>query len=256
MDIDRDKLISAVYSAGMAPEYFDESLDTIDTLVFKKTAAFSGHSPVPDIDELSPKNDTNKPEIDPEILHHVQRSNEINDRLGRTEPEKSRTDLLLDTTPNPAFIFDQQENIVAMNDLAKNENANQECQKLAEYCTNTHILEKIRKFMAKATRQKLLIEPGYINAEQNENTCILVRKIDADLKVHPDKFYRQSRSLYFFTVVNLSFDPSRAELFKETYGLTGAEVAVAVHLASGMQLPEIPNTASYAHPLGISAFAP
>ena len=34
MSADRDKLIAAVYSVSMSPQYFDESLDTIDALLF------------------------------------------------------------------------------------------------------------------------------------------------------------------------------------------------------------------------------
>ena len=177
--------------------------------------------------------------IDPEILHHVIRANEISDRLGRQKIEQSRPELLLATAPNPAFIFDHSENIIAMNDLAKNNNVNAQYQKLADCCTNSDVLDRIRKFMTNVKDRKLMIEPGYINPEQNMNTCILVRKVER--RAGDDATIRRGeiQQLYFFTMVDLGFDTSKAELFKTTYGLTQAEVDVAIHLASGLQIPEI-----------------
>lgn len=239
LSTDRDKLIAAVYSVGMSPEYYDESLETIDALVLTKMAEGAHNIQMHDRRVSEPNTAKSKHRIDPEILHHVRRSNDINDRIGRQNQERPRAELLLDTAPNPAFIFDSNENIVAMNDLAKNKNDNACHLKLAECCANIYVLEKVRKFVANRKNQKLLIEPGYINTEHNMNTCILVRKIDTDLKVRDDKQDRHSRELYFFTIINLGFDASKTDLFKETYGLTRAEVEVAVHLASGQQLPEI-----------------
>lgn len=239
LNADRDKLIAAIYSVGMSPEYYDESLETIDALVLEQMTedAQSMHAPDFEGSKLNKAEDNYR--IDAEILHHVRRSNDINDRIGRQNPEKPRSELLLETAPNPAFIFDSDENIVAMNDLAKSNNGNRHHQKLAECCANAYVLEKIRKFVANSKNQKLLIEPGYINVEQNMNTCILVRKIDGDLKGRDDKKNGYLGALYFFTIVNLGFDTSKTNMFKETYGLTQAEVEVAVHLASGLQLLEI-----------------
>ncbi|PHR92687.1 MAG: hypothetical protein COA69_07610 [Robiginitomaculum sp.] len=232
MNADRDKLITAVYSAGISPEYYHESLETIDTLVFANPAGDADN--IIESGSGLPKSNNGKlnPSIDSEILHHIQRSSEIIDHLGRQKQGKSRAELLLDTAPNPAFIFDHAENIIAMNDMARN-NGQKPCRKLADCCTNIYVLEQIRTFVFKNKTQKLLIEPGYINAEGNVNTCILVRKMDENLNVPSDK------TRYFFTIVNLGFDQSKTGLFKETYELTQAEVDVAVHLASGLQVSEI-----------------
>lgn len=236
---DRDKLIAAVYSASMSPEYYDQSLETIDTLVFKNLKKGMADISVSSSETPVSKNGKNKHHIDPEILHHIQRSNDINDRVGRQRQKKSRAELLLDTAPNPAFIFDCSENIVAMNNLAKINNGDTPCQKLAQCCSNTYVLEQIRNFVVNSKNQKLLVEPGYINAEQNTNTCVLVRKIDGDIKLSEEQQNGHSRNLYFFTMINLGFDTSKTELFKKTYGLTQAEVEVAVHLAAGLQIPKI-----------------
>jgi len=131
-----------------------------------------------------------------------------------------------------------------MNDLAKNNNGNAHirklaAQKLADYCTNLDVLDRIRKFMVNAKHRKLMIEPGYINAEQNTNTCIFVRKIDESASGDVSIGGKSFQHLYFFTMVDLGFDTSKTELFKKTYGLTQAETDVAIHLASGLQIPEI-----------------
>lgn len=49
----------------------------------------------------------------------------------------------------------------------------------------------------------------------------------------------KSEKLYFATIIDLGFDQSKTSLFRQTYGLTPAEVDIAVYLASGKQLPEI-----------------
>ena len=239
MNADRDKLIAAVYSVSMSPQYFDESLDTIDALLFDNLAEDTQSRLLPNGGVSESINGQSQPNIDPEILHHVARANEINDRLGRQRIEQSRPELLLATAPNPAFIFDHGENIIAMNDLAKNNNGNEHTRKLADYCTSLDVLDRIRKFMANPKHHKLMIEPGYINEKQNVNTCIFVRKIDGSSRRDVARRGESLQYLYFFTMVNLGFDDSKTELFKKTYGLTQAEVEVAIHLASGLQIPEI-----------------
>ncbi len=244
MSADRDKLIAAVYSVSMSPQYFDESLDTIDALLFANLAEDSESQLRPNGGVSGTINGQSQQNIDPEILHHVARANEIRDRLGRQQmgrqqTEQSRPKLLLATASNPAFIFDHGENIIAMNDLAKNSNGNAHYRTLADCCTNFDVLNRIRKFMASAKPHKLMVEPGYINAEQNINTCILVRKIDGISESDVPIRGQDLQHLYFFTMVNLGFDNSKAELFKTAYGLTQAEVDVAIHLASGLQIPEI-----------------
>ncbi|PHR61274.1 MAG: hypothetical protein COA43_04670 [Robiginitomaculum sp.] len=210
----------------MSPEFYYESLDAIDTLFFEQ------------VSNVGDSTFNNKHNIDREILHHIRRSNEISDRLGRPKLDKSRAELLLETAPNPAFIFDQSENIVAMNDMARLAGF-RSCQVLSNCCTSEHVLMRIRDFVFRNDSQKLLIEPGYINAEKNINTCIFVRRTGKNSKPHGEKQDGHLRHQYFLTMVNLGFDQSKTELLKETYELTQAEVDVAVHLASGLQIPEI-----------------
>lgn len=222
--LDREKLISAAYSATLSPNQYDETIDLIDDLIFSDESA--GH-----VDAL-------KRGADPDLFAHFQRANDIQLLLGRKKTEKSDERILLDATPNPALIFDQSEKIVAMNDLAKNM-MGKECVTLIDCGVNEHVLRNIRRFFGNDDSQKIFVEPDYLFTRKSMNTCLLVREIPAIADVE-----RQNRSTRVFksfllTIVNLGFDQSTTSLFGNAYGLTPAETSIAVHLANGMQLPEI-----------------
>lgn len=236
--LDKDRLISAVYSATLSPDDFDATLDEIDGLIFHRHAPAQSDGEVFSPDAGETLSGRLKHIIDPELITHFQRAHDIQLRFGRQKSEKSKVQLLIDAAPSPAFIFDRDENIVAMNDLAA-ELAQKGQPKLADCCANTDILENVRAFVANGDPQKILVEPGHVNAHRGMDTCVLVKKVGQDLDGGEPFDSDQLEKLYFFTIVNLGFDQSKTDLFRETYGLTPAEVDVAVHLASGKQLPEI-----------------
>tara|TARA_R110000824_G_scaffold252106_1_gene440802 strand:+ start:637 stop:2382 length:1746 start_codon:yes stop_codon:yes gene_type:complete len=222
--LDREKLISAAYSATLSPHQYDETIDLIDDLIFSDKSA----GPV----------DALKQGADPELVAHFQRAYDIQLLLGRKKSEKSAERILLDATPNPALIFDQSENIVAMNDLAKNM-MGENCVTLVDCGVNEHVRENIRQFFATDDTRKIFVEPDYLFTQASVNSCLLVREIP----VCADR-ERQNRSgrveqSFLLTIVNLGFDQCTTSLFRNAYSLTPAETSVAIHLANGKQLPEI-----------------
>ncbi|NRD91037.1 hypothetical protein C8024_18650 [Sphingopyxis sp. BSNA05] len=128
---DREKLISAAYSATLSPDQYYETLDMMDELIFSDQSAKY-------IDAL-------KQGADPELMAHFQRAHDIQLLLGRKKTEKSAERILLDATPNPALIFDQAEKIVAMNDLAR-QMIGDDCLTLADCGVSEHVLRNIRQF--------------------------------------------------------------------------------------------------------------
>tara|TARA_R110001606_G_scaffold360130_2_gene512772 strand:+ start:409 stop:2154 length:1746 start_codon:yes stop_codon:yes gene_type:complete len=222
--LDREKLISAAYLATLSPHQYDETIDLIDDLIFSDKSA----GPV----------DALKQGADPELVAHFQRAYDIQLLLGRKKSEKSAERILLDATPNPALIFDQSENIVAMNDLAKNM-MGENCVTLVDCGVNEHVRENIRQFFATDDTRKIFVEPDYLFTQASVNSCLLVREIP----VCADR-ERQNRSgrveqSFLLTIVNLGFDQCTTSLFRNAYSLTPAETSVAIHLANGKQLPEI-----------------
>ncbi|MEH6661446.1 MAG: alpha/beta fold hydrolase [Parasphingorhabdus sp.] len=221
---DREKLISAAYSATLSPDQYDETLDMMDALIFSDQSAKY-------IDAL-------KQGADPELMAHFQRAHDIQLLLGRKKTEKSGERILLDATPNPALIFDQAEKIVAMNDLAR-QMIGENCLTLVDCGVREHVLQNIRQFFGSDVVQEIFVEPDHLFARKQMNACLMVREIPfvADVE-RPSGGGRTERS-FLLTIVNLSFDPSTTSLFRQAYGLTPAEASVAVHLANGRQLPEI-----------------
>lgn len=236
-DSNRDKLISIAYSAVLAPDTLHETLDSIDDLIFSdlpentqfnlgsndKNSIFSDH--------------LHNCNIDPNLLTHFQRAHDIQLRIGRVESGKCKVEMLLDASPNPAFVFNQFEHIIAANSranaIAKN------CETLSEVCGNDDILQSVRKFVYNGDELKTLVVAGYINTEKNSNTCILIKKLEESLCSDLTNYDRQFGKHYIFTIADLKFDYSKTEIFKSTYGLTTAEVDIAIELSSGKLISEI-----------------
>jgi pimeloyl-ACP methyl ester carboxylesterase/DNA-binding CsgD family transcriptional regulator len=235
---DRNKLISAVYSATVSPESYDETLDAIDDVMFGASSFDIPTDIVSGVGMLDTRNSERTYTTDPDLVAHFQRAYDIQLRIGRPRKGKSKILLLLDAAPNPAYITDRNEKILAMNGHAQASSQGRS-EKLSDCITGQEILADIRAFISGEGAQKVLIVPGYINPEMNTNTCILVRKIDEieeDGVDSPDAVYGEC---YFVTIVNLGFDHSKTELFRKTYGLTAAEVEIAILLSSGKQIQEI-----------------
>ncbi|WP_164088940.1 alpha/beta fold hydrolase [Sphingorhabdus sp. YGSMI21] len=145
---------------------------------------------------------------------------------------------MLDATPNPALIFDQAEKIVAMNDLAR-QMIGDDCLTLADCGVSEHVLQDIRQFFGSDAVQEIFVEPDHLFAGKKMNSCLMVREIPAVADVERPGGSGRAEKSFLLTIVNLGFDPSTTSLFRQAYGLTPAEASVAVHLANGMQLPEI-----------------
>lgn len=234
MTTNSDALIAAIYSMSMAPELYNESIETIDNIV--------SSTPVPPLppeqkEGQGQNHEHQKHIFKPEILLHIKKSNELHDRIARQTSAKPITEILLETAPNPALILNEAGEIIAMNELAKSMQKGQ-TSTLDDYCNNEDVLASIQNFIAATKSEKLLIKPDFINPDKNINTCILIRKIE-DHQTQGNPTARRVDNLFFFTLVNLGIAPARTTLFKDTYGLTNAEAKVAVLLSSGLQIPEI-----------------
>lgn len=233
---DRDKLISAIYSMSLSPVNYDETIEQLDGLLFEGANSVSDIGFVPPIEGLSSV--VLNPIVDPEILIHCRNANNIQLRVGREKAEIDRVRLLLDAAPNPAYVFDEKENILALNDHA-NSLADTKPAKLKQCCENTEVLRMIRSFVKRLDKQKLLVVPGFINDTCDTNTCILVKRLEEAPHGENRGIGNSGGDKYFLSVVNLGFDHSKTELFRTTYDLTPAEVAIAVQLASGKRISQI-----------------
>lgn len=220
----RERLISAAYSATLSPNQYDETLDLIDELIFS--------------DVSDGRVDVLKRGADPDLIAHFQRANDIQLALGRKKARKSSERILLEATPNPALIFDQSEKIVAMNDLAKNM-MGKECIALIDCDLDEHVLQNIRRFFRFSDIEKVFVEPDCLFTRKSINACLLVREIPAVADFDPNNGRLADEKTFLLTVVDLGFDQPTISLFRDAYGLTSAEMSVAVHLAQGKQLPEV-----------------
>jgi pimeloyl-ACP methyl ester carboxylesterase/DNA-binding CsgD family transcriptional regulator len=236
--LDRNKLISAVYSATVSLEYYDETLDAIDDVIFGATSLPIDQDIVSGVGLLNTNKSERSYTTDPDLVAHFQRAHDIQLRIGRPRKGKSKILLLLDAAPNPAYILDRNEKILVMNGHAQ-ALAQSHSEKLSDFIRGEEIIADIRAFINDAGARKVLIVPGYINPEMNTNTCILVRKIDEIENEGTESADAAYGDCYFVTIVNLGFDQSKTELFRKTYGLTSAEVEIAILLSSGKQIQEI-----------------
>ncbi len=221
-------LISAAYSAALSPKNYDNIMDVFDDLMFTGT-------PVP----LEKEKDKNPGYImDPSLMTHFERAHDIHKKIGRQITAKPQGKRLVDMAPSPAIIFNLNENILAMNALAKKP-LSKRCTVLSQYCTHPESLEHIRLFMSNRDGTNILVEPFGLRRDGNANACIIVRKIDHDENNDYNNKTNKTDSQYFLTTINLGFDRLKIALFQKTYDLTDAETDVAIRLADGQQPKEI-----------------
>ncbi|SDR47221.1 alpha/beta hydrolase [Pseudovibrio sp. Tun.PSC04-5.I4] len=234
----RDKLISAVYSATLSPDGYDETLDVIDELVFGARLHEDQKAAPSERVGLHGVGERVELEVDPELLDHFGRAHDIQKRVGRPKYQQHKALVLLETAPNPTFIFDQSEKIIARNIPAR-DSGQADSQSLEEVCGDADVLENIRNYVAGRGENGKLAVPGHQRSARGSNTCILVEKLDADMSESLLEGEEGAETHYFLTVVDLGFGPEITELFQKTYGLTGAEADISLHLARGLQVIEI-----------------
>lgn len=236
--LNRDKLISAVYSATLSPVGYDEAMETIDHLIFGDLASGHGDKASEDANGFAIGTDKTPPVIDPQIASHFQLAQNIQLRVGHQNGEKPKALMLLDAAPGPAYIVDQDENIIAMNGHAEHKGKGK-FQKLNTFADDPDVLKDLRACITSDQEEKLLVFPSTLNRSENISTCFLLRKIDADSVDGLKGLIEPVGNAFFLMVVDLRFEKSKTELFRYSYGLTPAEVDIAVHLAGGRQLTEI-----------------
>ncbi len=237
-DPNKDKLISAVYAATLAADDLDEIFETLDRLIFGSPPLAQREAPanpLPIHDDLNVSSDLS---LAPELLDHLGRARDIQLRMGRKKPDTPDLQKLLDASPNPAVVCDHSGSILAGNQLAKTANGEMP-DKISTFCTHPASLEQARRFIGEKTQENVLIEPGYLNPQASINTCILIKKIEDSSISGLTSQDAPTQNQFFFTIVNLGFDPTQSSVFQNAYDLTDAETKIAVQLASGEQIPDI-----------------
>lgn len=233
LKLDKNKIISAVYEAILPPKNFEEMVGKLDEAIF-------GASPLVKQGNfisfpIASETQNSEVALDPELLTHFQLAHEIRTKIGRPRTEKGHLSSLLEATPNPAWVFDQTEKIIAQNQHAT-EKSTSHPTLLSDFCTDPELLTEVRTFTVSGQEQKLLIVPGYVNEEQDTAACVFVRKIENHDGI---EIIDTPTSLFLFTIVDFGFTPSTTELFQQTYNLTPAEMSIATLLAGGKKPPEI-----------------
>lgn len=215
-----NELISTAYALTLAPEKYDEFIETFDDIIFPPTATSTIQA-----DELNQS-----------VNPHYERAHNIVLQMGRTKKPKNSASNIVERSPSPAIVFDHNEHVLAMNSLARKDSGNT-CDTLSEYCSNTESLESIRSFMTQGSKGGILVKPGSLCCTGKTSSCIIVRKISAHSSA-PSDTEPKSRK-YFLCSIDLSFTPEKMEFFQQVYHLTNAEADVATRLAAGQQPQEI-----------------
>ncbi len=228
--VDKHKLISAIYATTLSPNNFDNILDDLDELIFGPILSPAGAKPPQHSPRHLSANTLHA--IDPELRNHVDLARQIQDRIGRAKKKEDRFDAVLDAVPNPSYVFDEKQNIVAMNQFAR-ERSGDDCATLGDCIPDARMLGEIDKFAVSAGGRKILVLPDYVDLKKNVQTSVLVRRIaeqDTD---------GTAGSHFLLSIADFGFDQFTVDLFAKTYSLTEAEADVATLLASGMQAPKI-----------------
>ncbi len=231
MEKNREELVSAIYSAILSPDNFDETLANFDNLIFGSEGISPADKVLPEQVINQHKIIQNIPGLDSHLIKHIQLAYQLQQKVGRHKVEKQKVMMLLDAAPNPAYLFDGSENIITLNAHAQNK-VSPSAKTLEACCSNPHFLDTIRKFMISENEQKLLVVSDNVSKTQSAGTCILIKKIEN----YSDD---GTGNLFLYTEINLGIDSANIKLFGSAYSLTEAEAAITLQLASGNTISEI-----------------
>lgn len=236
-ETNNQELIAAIYAATLSPKNFDEMADDLEAQAVRVLSAITGR---PDITEVLPGDFPNggAAHLMPDLAKHIENAHDIQSQIGHRIESAERTDLILEIVPNPAFVIDADERIVRKNALAQ-EMQSGACTALADLFRDPEELAGIRDTLSTLRQgSEFASLPISLDAEQNKNTCVVVKLIQAA------DGSAQNSKLYLLTIADFGFSSEISDLFQQTYGLTDAETEIAVLLASGTIPQEIASNRS------------
>jgi pimeloyl-ACP methyl ester carboxylesterase/DNA-binding CsgD family transcriptional regulator len=226
-------LISTIYSATLSPHRFHETADELEAQVITFVREITGIEDFGDV--LPAGSGVEVPSAAREALsHHVENVLAIQARLYTEAPDShSRIEAMLELIPNPAVLFNADEEIVRENQLAAQRHSAGTAS-LSTLFPAVQQRTQVRKALAMARQgADFLSQPLQFDAGRRENTCVLVKRL-------PDAA-QGGETLFLVTIVDFGFADGVAEIFRETYRLTEAETEVAIKLAGGARPAEIAN---------------
>ena len=230
-------IISAIYSTMLSTEHFDDIHQELGDVLFgldgSDAATISGL--------VSNKEIMDGCRIDPNLLAQLQRVQNLQQRLGRGNQGASRLQILLDAASNPTFVFDRTGAVLATNGLARLPNKMMP-KLMEEFCTDLDALSRINKFCQTNQNSQLLVIPNYFSPENNDNKCVLVRKLNSNEFSELVTSEDDQDDRYLYTQTDFEFDPQNTKLFCENFKLTKAEVEVLLGLSRGAQPTQIAIT--------------
>lgn len=210
-------LVAAIYAATLPREDFNRTFDRLEQLLFSEDDDGGG-------DGVKP--------IDETALAHIDMARSIQERLGRARTDDQMNAAILESVPNPSYLVRRSELVIAANSLALARYGRMPTT-LRDLVTDPDVRRQVKDFFVAGDSRRLLAVAGHADPLRATQTSVLVKRVD------PSLLKGSAEPCFLLSVVDFGFDDAAVELFRGAYGLTQAEVHVAVLLASGLRLPDI-----------------
>lgn len=212
-------LVAAIYAATLPREDFNRMFDRLDELLFPDgEGGESGGKP--------------DGRLDARALAHIETALGIQERLGRARTDDQMNAAILESVPNPSYLVRRSELVVAANAMALARYGRMPTM-LRDLVVDPGVRRKVRDFIVSGDSRRLFAVAGHADPDSDSQTSVLVKRVDPALLKGSDE------PCFLLSVVDFGFGDAAVELFRGAYGLTQAEVHVAVLLASGLRLPDI-----------------
>ena len=232
LDKDSRQLIATIYAATLAPHAFDEMVDDMEAQVTRIVTAATGCADVSDVvsRDAGPTLDAAGPS---DLAHHVEIARRIQERIGLHAADRDMLDLVLGSVPNPAVVFDQDEQIVRRNALAERM-AYGAGTELSDIFADPEPLGDIRRAVGEMRNgRSFAAVPVSLDGDSRLRGCVIVKQVG------PAGDAAGRKRLYMLSPADFTFDDTVSAHFKSAYALTDAETAVAIQLARGARAGEI-----------------
>ena len=212
----RQELIAAIYASTLnQPDVFDYIVK-LDDLLFGVDGDAAG-----------------KPgQTDKELVEHIKLTAKIQSEIGRKSPHESKTyQTVIDAVPNPCFVFERDGKQLAANKQGQAK-AHLVGRPIDQFLNDTFVLKEIRAYLKSSKNHEMLALPLF-DEEAGEHITMLVKKM---LGIDPSS---EQDGQFLVSMVDFGFDETASETFKSAYGLTDAELQVAILLAKGVKARDI-----------------
>ncbi len=229
----KQKLVATIYAATLSPQGFNELFVDLSIQMEKLVEELTGES---NITRRLPHSSEHVFDQDAiaDLAEHVRIAHAIQSRIGHFDDSSDKIQFIVDSVPNPAVVFDENESIVAVNGLSRVQQGARS-RTLAEVIGSADELAHIRKAVAGELGRngEFASVPLVTNLAKGQNTCALIKKIQKGGR------NGKQADLYLLAVADFGFDENVRVAIRDSYRLTDAEASVAVLLASGATTVEI-----------------